>query len=156
IERETIAAITVEEETDEVNEAPLIAPRQVAELEASANIGRRPTSGVRTWKRAARSPLVLAALILVVSVLTIASAWTIRRIQRSRTAANRFRQIKLLRLTNGGGVGAAAISPDGKFFVFAHAEKGKQSLRLGQTSGEPPIDLRPSADIFYRGVEFAP
>jgi Tol biopolymer transport system component len=62
--------------------------------------------------------------------------------------------MKLKQLTDGRTVNAT-ISPDGKFFVFVHGEPGKISLRLGSMSGEAPVELRPPADISYRGITFS-
>ena len=81
------------------------------------------------------------------------------KIQQARAIASRFQQIKIRQLTNDGRTVNAAISPDGKFFVFVWADVAdpeKMSLRLGQMNGEGPIELRPAANVVYEGLAFAP
>lgn len=158
IESQTISHITVEEETIE-DDAAAVVPRTSPTIEGS--IAPQPLARQLTgFSSPARSffkrPAVLVGLILFPTIVALAAFFAVRKIQQSRAAANRFQQIKIRQLTNDGGVVTAAISPDGKFFVFVHAEKEKRSLRLGQINGEAPIELRPSAEVVYRGVEFAP
>ena len=153
IESQSVSQITVvnETETDEDRAfAPPIDASIVAQPEAKQLTGL--TASAQSFFR---RPFMLVALLLGASVLVVAALFAIREI-RSRAAATRFQHISLRQLTNDSGVVNAAISPDGKFFVVAHLEKGRVSLRLSQINGEGPIELRPPAETVYRGVEFAP
>lgn len=143
IETQTVSQITIEQETENHNEA----------LKA----GTAPAL-LTTRRHLLRWPLILGALGFAVLAVAVGSVFVVRRIRSGRTVAARFQQIKLRQLTNDGGVVVAAISPDGKFFASVHTEKisGRQSLRLGQTNGEPSIELRPFAEVLYREVEFSP
>jgi Tol biopolymer transport system component/DNA-binding winged helix-turn-helix (wHTH) protein len=161
IESQTISQITVEEETDEVDDEAIEALERPAvsierkeigalnEANVLSEAGRMPALPA-VFKR----PMALAALVSLLIVLV--SAFVLRSVWKAKVTSPRFQQVKLRQLTNDGKVINAAISPDGKFFVFLHAEKEKTSLRLDQMNGERPIELRPSADLIYRGVEFAP
>jgi Tol biopolymer transport system component/DNA-binding winged helix-turn-helix (wHTH) protein len=169
IESQTIRQITVEEESQEINDPAILVQPRSASLGGNGeialdNVNRGgamraalPASITASPSRGLfRRPLILAALLVFSTALIFALAFAVYRLRQAGTAANRFQQIKLRQLTNNGGVATASISPDGKFFVFVQLEKGKQSLRLGQMNGEAPLELRPLADVVYRGVEFAP
>jgi len=158
IESETISQITIENEADDSSPFAAVPGDSHAILENKTEAQRllpapvsRPAS-----QKFLRKPRVLVALILIAAVVVIAGVFGVRWFRRTGVAVNGFQQIKLRQLTNDGAVINAAISPDGKFFAFTHTEKGKQSLRLGQTNGQPPIELRPAGDLPIRGLEFAP
>lgn len=136
IESETISQITIEQETED------------STAESSERLLARTLTS--PWRR----PLVLALGILIVPLVVFAGSLIMRRVRQARGAANRFRQVKLRQLTSDGRAINAAISPDGKFFVFVDSEKGLASLRLGSINGEAPIELRPPAKVAYRGITF--
>ena len=143
IESETISQVTVEEDFEVDVPNSIAAQPQVRQLH-----GKR----LSVFRR----PLVLISLLLGTALLLAASALLLREIRKSKATTSGFHQVTLRQLTNDGRVVTAALSPDGKFFAFVHAEKDTYSLRLGQTNGEAPIELRPSAQVVYRGVTFAP
>jgi Tol biopolymer transport system component/DNA-binding winged helix-turn-helix (wHTH) protein len=158
IQTETISQITIEQETDDASDE--IAASSQSASPAAASIvahtdARRLGGATVPMRRFFRRPSVLIALLLGVSGLGLAAVFAVREVGRRGALATKFQHIKLRQLTNDGSVVTAAISPDGKFFVFVHAEKEKKSLRLGQINGDAPIELRSSADVVYRGVEFA-
>jgi Tol biopolymer transport system component/DNA-binding winged helix-turn-helix (wHTH) protein len=158
IQSETIAQITVDRESETKTDiaSASLERKQSESDDAVAILARTGPRQIAAPTMPGRRRLVLVVLAASAVVLILASVFTIREIRHARAAAARFQQINLRQLTNDGRVVTAAISPDGKFYVFVHAEKEKYSLRLGQTNGEPPIELRPSADVTYRGLEFAP
>ncbi len=139
IETQTVSHITVTQERENTNDAA-VAPALPA---ARHSLLKRPA--------------FLVALSLALVVAGVASVYLVRWFSSHRAGAG-FHQIRFRQLTNDGGVVVAAISPDGKFFASVHLEKnsGRQSLRLGQANGQPPIELRPFAEVSYRQVEFAP
>jgi len=163
IQTETVAQITVDQESATETNTALTPANSVSHKrkesafdDDAAILARREPKQIAPPVVPHRRRLVLVVLAASAMVLILASVFTIREVRQARAAAARFQQIKLRQMTNDGRVVTAAISPDGKFFVFVHAEKEKYSLRLGQTNGEAPIELRPSADVTYRGLEFAP
>ena len=60
------------------------------------------------------------------------------------------------RLTTQGISVNAALSPDGKLFVYSMSKEGQQSLWLGHVNGSEPLMLRPPSEASYRGLAFAP
>lgn len=153
-ETQTISQITVEEETVEDEELTPDSQktRAISNRPAAAQLSGRSLPSSSLFKR----PLFWAALTVCFVVLVLAAFFAVRKIQQTVAASNRFQQIKIRQLTNDGRTVNAAISPDGKFFVFVWAGKDKNSLRLGQMSGEGPIELLPASEVVYEGVAFAP
>jgi len=141
IQSETISQITIEEEAEDAGpESPY----------ATENL-LLPKPAKPLWRR----PSTLAVVSLIAVALVAGGVLLLRREQQARAAGRRFRQPRLTQLTNDGRVVNAAISPDGKFFVFAAADRDLMSLRLGSINGEAPIELRPPANVGYRGITFA-
>ena len=158
ISSETISHITVEHEVSDDDE---LWARAQTKPTIDTSIAAQPITGQLTGEVAPsrgflRRPSVIAGSILLVSVVAVAGFLMMRKIQEARAAANRFQQIKIRQLTNDGRVVNAAISPDGKFYVFAHGERDTMSLRLGPMNGEAPIELRPPASVAYRCITFSP
>jgi Tol biopolymer transport system component/DNA-binding winged helix-turn-helix (wHTH) protein len=156
IQTQTISEITVEEEAFE--DEPLAIDSQNQQFPTAA-IAHQPVAGELTGRvsRSAsliRRKLLWAGLGATLVVLVLAAVFVVRRVQTA--ASDRFQQIKIRQLTNDGRTVNAAISPDGKFFVFVWAGKEKNSLRLGQMSGEGPIELLPPSDAIYEGLAFSP
>lgn len=98
--------------------------------------------------------LILAGLALASVVGLAASVWMYRAYTKSRTAP--FQRISIRRLTNKGVVSRAAISPDGKLFVYAVPDGDLEALWLGHVDGGEPIEIRPSADQAYLSLRFTP
>jgi Tol biopolymer transport system component/DNA-binding winged helix-turn-helix (wHTH) protein len=168
IESQTRSQITVEEEEVESGELAAVAtPPRSSDGEIALRNNSEATIVAATQAkqidlpRALRAkfsnqPALIIGFVLSVSILVLACVVAVRWIRLTRVAANRFQQIKLRQLTNDGRVINAAISPDGKLYVFAHAEKDTMSLQLGSIDGEAAIELVPPANITYRGISFAP
>ncbi|HEY6806235.1 MAG TPA: winged helix-turn-helix domain-containing protein [Pyrinomonadaceae bacterium] len=135
IETETIAQIAIEEEEDE----PPALPR--------ASTTRR-ASVIRLF-------LILGVPAIVSGIVLSLVVWKIKHGSR---ITNQFIQTKTIALTNNGDISNAALSPDGKFFVYVQGgrgkDRGKHNLYLAQVNGEKPIELSPLADVVIRGVEF--
>lgn len=159
IESQSIAQITVEQETENDDDTILIPESSTSAADDLSIVVQPEAKQLSALAAPAhvlfRRPVVLVASTLLASVMVLASVFTVREIRRSRAAANNFRQTKLRQLTNDGRVFNAAISPDGKFYVFAHDERDTMSLRLGPMNGEAPIELRPPARVSYRCITFA-
>jgi serine/threonine protein kinase len=60
-----------------------------------------------------------------------------------------FQQMKITRLTNSGKVSQAAVSPDGKYIVYAQEAAGKQSLWMRQTATTSNVQIVPPSDAKY-------
>lgn len=134
IESREIARVTVEDFEDDNHEKTLAPPARMNK--------NRPAM------------LVGAALALVILLGGGVYFWQNSRAKTSEP----FRTISMKRLTNLGNVINAAISPDGNLYAYVVTEKdGRQSLWLGHTNaGGENIQLRPSAEVVYFGVNFSP
>jgi hypothetical protein len=101
----------------------------------------------------ARNRLALAIGALGILALIAAVLVTGRRAHDGQHAASRsaaFNAMRMTNLTGTGRVRAAAISPDGKYVVYANEEAGKQSLWVTGGDGERCADL--AAGISIAGI----
>jgi|GEM_PF-6897664 len=67
-----------------------------------------------------------------------------------------FQTVRTNQLTFVGDVLEAAISPDGKFVVYARDEAGQQSLWIRRTAVAGDVRLMPPAKVQYFGVTWSP
>src|SRR5688572_19245364 len=80
-------------------------------------------------------------------------------VYRSWTGAAKTEQkpISIDRLTTNGRATTAAISPDGKFYVYTVDDGGKHSLWVRQLATSREVEIIPAAeDVYYWGVGFTP
>ena len=104
--------------------------------------------------------------IAFLSALVLLAAWAVYHFPRSRTELTDPASMEVHKLTESGGIGNAAISPDGRFVVYSREVSGRWSLRLHDLSadgdaeilspdGSTPVALAFSADgahiYFTRG-----
>lgn len=136
LETQTVSEITIEEE---IAEAPPARSSQ-------SLLGPRPSRRGRY--------LILAAMAIAVVLGVLASIWIYRAYTRGPAAP--FQRISIRRLTTTGTVSRAAISPDGKLFLYAIPEGDLESLWLGHVDGGDPIEIRPSSDQSYLALRFTP
>jgi len=133
-ESQTISEITFEQEIDEPQSEPksLAAPRRVSSVPSLITVGT----------------------IVVVAVGIVTYFWL------RKTVATKpgfpFERISIKRLTNKGTVSRAAISPDGKLFVYAIPEGDRESLWLGHVDGGEPVQIRALAGEAYTTIKFTP
>ena len=73
--------------------------------------------------------------------------------QRQRTAPTQA--LKITRLTSTGKATTAAISPDGKYVVYAQDEAGQQSLWMAQVAVSSNVQIVPPAEANYWGITFS-
>lgn len=67
-----------------------------------------------------------------------------------------FSDMKPARFTTSGRSIRAAISPDGKYVVYAQADDGKQSLWVRQVAATTNVEIVHAAEVIYRGLTFSP
>jgi serine/threonine protein kinase/Tol biopolymer transport system component len=67
-----------------------------------------------------------------------------------------FQQMRVSRFTSSGKAQRAAISPDGKYVVYATGESRGQSLSVRQVATASSVEIVPEADVIYRGLTFSP
>jgi eukaryotic-like serine/threonine-protein kinase len=73
-----------------------------------------------------------------------------------RSVTLHFQQMKVSRFTSSGKAQRAAISPDGKYVVYATGEARGQSLSVRQVATASSVEIVPTADVIYRGLTFSP
>jgi eukaryotic-like serine/threonine-protein kinase len=98
-----------------------------------------------------------AALILLVS-LAAALGLAAMFYKWSRPAAphSPFQRMKIARLTTTGKVFNAAVSPDGKYVVYATIEGNRQGLWMRQTGTQGQVQIVAPDEVTYTGLTFSP
>jgi serine/threonine protein kinase/Tol biopolymer transport system component len=115
----------------------------------SASSAEYLVSEIKRHKRG----LLLALVALVVLVAGVAFGlykWTG---QRQRGGASQ--PLKITRLTSTGKATSAAISPDGKYVVYAQDEEGQESLWMAQVAVSSNVQIVPPAQANYWGITFS-
>jgi serine/threonine protein kinase len=98
---------------------------------------------------------------IVLAVLLIAAIGLTVGLYRFLTRKRQFnlQSAKITRLTNSGKVGAASISPDGKYVAYsASDESGQSSLWVRHVATTSNVQIVPPAgiDVIFGGVTFSP
>ena len=142
---------------------------QAAEAEATATIiqpAEGATQAVAATNTTSSASIILAELkrhkrgvaIAVAAMVVLAGGagfWLYRLLGQNKAPAASS-ALKITRLTSTGKATRAAISPDGKFVVYAQDEGGQQSLWVTQVAAASNSQIvPPAADVIYRGITFA-
>lgn len=143
--RETDAEILVEEIIEDEDEAVEVEPH-----DAPALPPRRQT----LWQHQ-KYLLIASALIIG---LAAGGVWLLLR--RGKNSANvpRLENLRMRKLTSGGNIQTAALSPDGKTLVYATVdESNRQTLWARSVGLSNALQLVPPAsDAIYQAIVFAP
>ncbi|MEJ7577765.1 MAG: winged helix-turn-helix domain-containing protein [Pyrinomonadaceae bacterium] len=174
IESHTVSRIIVESEDGEEEQAE----RAVIVPSARSN-GQQAVTDLTTSLTAPKvAPLALpttratlfdklkhrraAALIGGSVILLAASSFLVFRISNSRRETRAISSppsstlMKIARLTTVGHVTGAAVSPDGKYFVYSIPEGEGESLWVRQVTASRNIQIVPPEAIGYWGLTFSP
>lgn len=123
------------------------------EVESEARGKVEPAAG-RSGRQVRKAAVALTVLVLATA--TIAFAWYRLHQQKSAIDPRAFEKMKVTRLTNTGKATEAAISPDGKYVVYASTEAGLQSLWMKQVGVPSNAQMIvPAAEVDYRGLVFS-
>jgi len=95
---------------------------------------------------------IVAALLAVVIGST---AWWIAT-REANEPAKEQRGMTMTRLTNSGNIGTAAISPDGKYLVYAEREGPQESLYVKQIATGTITRIAKAAPVNYFGILVSP
>jgi eukaryotic-like serine/threonine-protein kinase len=97
----------------------------------------------------------ILALVLALSLLAAAvTLFWVYKIAGSRTETP-ANEITVTTLTRIGTTGSAAISPDGKYIVYAVGEGGRESLWLRQVAASSAQQIVAAAEVLYQGLSFS-
>ncbi|HKX30186.1 MAG TPA: protein kinase [Blastocatellia bacterium] len=96
-----------------------------------------------------KSSLTLALM----GLLLLAAAFGVYQFVRSQTRRPApFQSIQVRRFTSSGKARGVAITPDGKYIVYAQSEAGKQGLYVRQVATSNDVEIVPPAEVTYRGL----
>jgi Tol biopolymer transport system component/DNA-binding winged helix-turn-helix (wHTH) protein len=104
----------------------------------------------------ARRSLLIVAACIVIFVLTALGIW---QFFRGRDSAGNFHieNLKIQKLTGSGNIEEAALSPDGKTYVYAAGEDGKQALWAKRVGAPNALQLAPAgSDNNFRSLVISP
>ena len=136
IERHSLSRIVIDEDDIPDDQTPA---------------GLLPASD-RAWHSRFTTRIGLAAL----GVLVIATAiYLLVQFKSASTPVAEVEKLQIKRLTTNGRVSFAALSPDGKMFVYALKELEQNSLWLGFVDGGDDKVLRPSEIGRYNDLAFS-
>ena len=124
-------------------------------LEEETHSGDLTAAQALAQARAARSPRrwIVAGALAAIAALVVA-AYLLRG-SRAAPASDRFREIRVSRLTNNGKVNLAAISRDGKYLAYTTSENRRQSLWVRQVATTSNVLVVQPAEERYKGVTFS-
>ena len=94
----------------------------------------------------------LVAAAVVIAVL----AYVAIQMNRSERQSVPGESMKVARFTTTSKTLDGAISPDGKYVVYATVEEGKQSLWVKQVATSSNVQIVPPGDVTYQGLAFSP
>lgn len=106
-------------------------------------------------KGSSRKFIFLLAAIAVIVLLGGGGYFAYRYVNLQKSARTTVSP-KITRLTTSGKALEAAISPDGKWIVYAQRDGGQQSLWLRQAATNSAIQIVPSADVEIGRETFSP
>jgi serine/threonine protein kinase/Tol biopolymer transport system component len=140
------------------------APADTARSDANAttpNVSAAPAARLKGWQKALAA--VGSLIIFAVPLVSLLRSYLepnkpARRVVQPSGAqpAQSFGSMKLTRLTTSGKATIAAISPDGKYVVYASSDGGQQSLWMRQTAMQSNVQIVPPTNVVYARLIFSP
>src|SRR5262249_41569349 len=112
-----------------------------------------PSSASAVLPPAARKNLARIALPVAVVVLAGLALLGYKFLNRPRPF--NLQNMQITRLTDSGKAGLVAISPDGRYIVYALADKSGQSLWVRNVATRSDVQVLPSTVQFFAGLTFS-
>lgn len=100
--------------------------------------------------------LLIGTALLIGALVAGALIIVDRRFREKSAPVIATQQRSMQRLTNSGKVRSAAISPDGKFLVYAEEERGLRSLWVKQIATESTARITPPSFDVYGQIQISP
>jgi serine/threonine protein kinase/Tol biopolymer transport system component len=101
-----------------------------------------------------RNPRRATVTMVVVGLAIVAGIFGVYRLIKLAQRPDSFQNMRLAKLTTAGDVSMpeVAISPDGKYVVYAVNEAGQKSLWVRQVATSSSVLIVPPADVDYEGL----
>lgn len=118
----------------------------------------RPVAGALSGQKAASFSKKRGSILglIVLLSLMLAGGWELHRSRTPRRPSTNHEAMDILKLTDTGNVESVAISPDGRYVIYARRVGERASLRMRQLgSGGDAEILRPDA-VNFVGLAFSP
>src|SRR3984893_14330089 len=103
-----------------------------------------------TWQRKRVPAIIAAALVSMVAV-----GFGVRRWVPSRDTLN-LQNLEISKLTDNGKATRVAISPDGRYAVYALSDADEQSLWVRQVATRSDVQILPPDAVYFAGLTFSP
>jgi serine/threonine protein kinase/Tol biopolymer transport system component len=135
-------------------------PRAVSEFTSDPTphvspVVGRPSSGAVILNEASRHKGVLSLMLVGFVLLMVALGIYLSR-PHTRSNEWNLQSMKISRITQSGNAVQVAISPDGRYVVYALREGEKQSLRVRQVATGSDVQILPPDDIVFWSLVFSP
>ena len=115
----------------------------------------RPSSRAVIFNEARRHKGVLALMLVGLALLMVALGIYFFRMSGRRIDWN-LQAMKISRVTQSGNATTVAISPDGRYVVYALREGEKQSLNVRQVATGSDVQILPPDEVMFWGLTFSP
>ena len=115
----------------------------------------RPSGGAVLLDEAKRHKGVLALMLVVLAALIAGSGIYLSRVNERGNEWN-LQGMKISRVTQSGNATNVAISPDGRYVVYALNEGEKQSLNVRQVATGSDVQILPPDEVWIWGLTFSP
>jgi DNA-binding winged helix-turn-helix (wHTH) protein/Tol biopolymer transport system component len=102
----------------------------------------------RNWKRAV-VPSVAAIL------ASLATGFGVHQ-WLARSNLPNLQNMRITKLTDSGAVADVAISPDGRYVIYAQGDGEKQGLRLRQVATRSDVQILPPENVSFHGLTISP
>jgi eukaryotic-like serine/threonine-protein kinase len=101
------------------------------------------------------TPIYISAVILAVLAATVTISLGVRR-WHSRNEEVDLQSLRISKVTDIGTVADVAISPDGRYLIYAEGAGERQGLRLRQVATRADVQILPPASGSFHGLTFSP
>ena len=115
----------------------------------------RPSSRAVLLAEARRHKGVLALMLIALAALIAGLGTYLSRLNERRNEWN-LQGMKIARVTQSGNAANVAISPDGRYVVYALVEGEKQSLNVRQVATGSDVQILAPEEVMIYGLTFSP